>query len=260
LPINEINPIGAKNIMRMKFVLPLLIFVFCVNSFAQSPPLSKSLQALVVTTKDWNAPSGTARLFERPGLKSKWKAAGKSFPVVVGKNGLAWSDDARMKAETEPHKREGDGRAPAGIFKLTFAFGAQAKPGFITLPYTRFSEWTECVDDSKSSHYNRIVDRMAVGNFDWKSSEKMLAVGPQYELGVFVAHNSSPPEKEKGSCIFLHIWKDEATGTAGCTAMARADIERILGWLAPGKNPVLIQLPEPNYLRFQTLWKLPKTK
>ena len=243
-----------------KLFLPLLILVFCANVFAQSSLLSKSLQVVVVKTKDWNTFQGTAELFERPIAKSEWKAIGKDFPVVVGKNGLAWSDDARMKAESQPHKIEGDGRAPAGIFDLTFAFGSMAKPDYVKLPYTRLEEWTECVDDSKSSHYNKIVNRMQVGVFDWKSSEKMLEIGEQYDLGVFVAHNSKPSQAGKGSCIFLHIWKDNLTGTAGCTAMSRENIEKVLGWLAPNKNPVLIQLPEADYRRFQKLWKLPKTK
>lgn len=180
---------------------------------------------------------------------------------MVGKKGLGWSDDARMKAETQPHKVEGDGKAPAGIFELTSAFGSAAeKPDFVKLPYTRLEEWTECVDDVKSSHYNKIVNRMQVGNFDWKSSEKMLEVGAQYDLGVFVAHNSKPPQAGKGSCIFLHIWKNDSTGTAGCTAMSRVDLEKVLGWLAPNNNPVLVQLTEADYERYQNLWKLPKIK
>ena len=100
-------------------------------------PYSKSLQAIVVTTKDWKAVQGKAQIFERADTKTEWKAVGKSFPVVVGKNGLAWSDDARMMAETEPHKVEGDGKAPAGIFNLTSAFGSVAKPDFVNLPYTQ---------------------------------------------------------------------------------------------------------------------------
>ncbi len=165
-----------------------------------------------------------------------------------------------MKAETEPHKREGDGKSPAGIFKLTSTFGSADKPVFVKLPYTKLVEGTECVDDVKSSHYNTIVDRTQVGNVDWNSSEKMLAVGAQYDLGVFVAHNSNPPVAGKGSCIFLHIWKTDATGTAGCTAMERATIEKILGWLDAGKNPVLVQMPEEDYRRFQSQWKLPVSK
>jgi L,D-peptidoglycan transpeptidase YkuD (ErfK/YbiS/YcfS/YnhG family) len=245
--------------MRKIFLL-ILMLITCMSAFAQSSLLSKSLQTIVVKTKDWNALQGTAQLFERTSTKTNWKPIGKSFPVVVGKNGSAWSDDARMKAETEPHKIEGDGRAPAGIFDLTSAFGSAEKPANLKLPYTRLVEWTECVDDTKSSHYNKIVNRMQVGNFDWKSSEKMLEVGAQYDLGVFVAHNSKPPVKGKGSCIFLHIWKSDMTGTAGCTAMSRENIERILGWLEPNKNPVLVQMPEIAYRRWGKLWKLPNAK
>ena len=239
----------------------LIVLAFLLTEAqAQSILLNKSRQAIVVMTKDWNAVQGEAQFFERGNAKENWKMVGKPFPIVVGKNGLAWSDAARIKAETAPHKREGDGRSPAGIFRLTAAFGSSDKPAWINLPYTELVGSTECVDDSKSSHYNTIVDRMNVGNFDWNSSEKMLAVGAPYDLGVFVAYNSAPPIAEKGSCIFLHIWKNDSTGTAGCTAMQRPNIEMILRRLDPQKNPVLIQMPEIAYRSFQKLWKLPKTK
>jgi D-alanyl-D-alanine dipeptidase len=159
-----------------------------------------------------------------------------------------------------PAKAEGDGRAPAGIIPLTFAFGRPEKPENIRLPYTRLEEFTECVDDVGSSHYNTIVDRMKVGNFDWKSSEKMLGVGEQYDLGVFVAYNSYPPIRDRGSCIFLHIWKNAETGTAGCTAMARENLETLLKWLDPKKNPHLIQMPAETYATYQKTWNLPVLK
>jgi D-alanyl-D-alanine dipeptidase len=132
------------------------------------------------------------------------------------------------------------------------------KPDFVKLPFTQLEEFTECVDDTKSSHYNKIVNRMQVGNFDWQSSEKMLAVGAEYDLGVFVAHNSNPVTKGAGSCIFLHIWKDAESGTAGCTAMTRENLETILTRIDAAKNPVLIQLPEDTYKQYQTKWKLPR--
>ena len=253
-----------------KFVFAVLLFL-CANLFAQvktvTPPkpaisFSESLQAVVITTKDWSAIQGTAQLFERKNISSDWKAIGKSFPVVVGKNGMAWSDGLNeLPSDTGRllMKTEGDGKSPAGIFNLSSAFGTIEKSDKIKLPYTKLEQWTECVDDVKSSHYNRIVNRIQVGNFDWKSSEKMLEVGAQYDLGVFVEHNS---EKQAGggSCIFLHIWKNESSGTAGCTAMARENIEIVLQWLDAKKNPVLIQLPLEDYRKFQTSWKLPKLK
>ncbi len=141
---------------------------------------------------------------------------------------------------------------------MTEAFGSKAKPDFVKLPFTQLEEFTECVDDTKSSHYNKIVNRMQVGNFDWQSSEKMLAVGAEYDLGVVVAHNSKPVIKGAGSCIFLHIWKDAMSGTAGCTAMPRENLETIMKRIDAAKNPVLIQLPEAAYKQFQTKWKLPE--
>lgn len=203
-------------------------------------------------------------MFERkkPGSK-KWKAIGEPFPIVVGSGGLVWAPglhDLSFLVEKPVVKREGDGKSPAGIFALTSLFASSDKPEYAKLPFTKLEEHTECVDDPKSSHYNKIVNRMQVGNFDWKSSEKMLEVGEQYEKGVFVAHNSAPVVSGNGSCIFLHIWKDAATGTSGCTAMTKENIETVFRWIDGAKNPVLIQLPETVYSEYRKKWKLPKLK
>lgn len=253
-----------------KFGLILLVLFSVIGVLGQvkkpippKPPIpySKSLQAIVVTTKDWSALQGKAQIFERKSTKAKWKAVGESFAVVVGKNGLAWGAGLNeLPSDTGMilMKKEGDGKAPAGIFSLTETFGLSKKPDFVKLPFTQLEEYTECVDDPKSSHYNKIVNRMKVGDFNWQSSEKMLAVGAEYDFGVVVAHNSNPVTKGGGSCIFLHIWKDAMSGTAGCTAMQRENLETIMKRLDAAKNPVLIQLPEDSYKQFQTKWKLPK--
>lgn len=223
---------------------------------------AESLQAVVVTTKYWNTLQGNAQFFERASKNSNWIKKGAEFPIVTGKNGLAWSEEFAYLLSEKPQnfKREGDGRSPAGIFDLTSAFGSSAKPDFVKLPFTKLEESTECVDDVNSANYNRIVDRFKIGNFDWESSEKMLEIGAEYDLGVFVAHNTNPTKSGSGSCIFLHIWKDETSGTAGCTAMKRENIEQILSWLEADKNPVLIQFPISEYEKLQNSWKLPKLK
>ena len=182
-----------------------------------------------------------------------------TFPVVIGRTGLAWAQDSAPE-KAKQFKAEGDGKSPAGMFPLTFAFGTSMKPESLTFPYTRLGPSTECVDDVTSHHYNKIVGRDQVGIFDWKSSEKMLEIGPPYELGVFVAYNSYPVVKGNGSCIFLHIWKDATSPTAGCTAMNRFDLERIVSWLEPGHNPYLVQLPEDEYKSLRKAWNLPDFK
>lgn len=255
--------------MKRKLILVLVVAFSALSIFAQvkTPdpvavklPFTKSLQTVVVTTKGWDAVAGTATLFERKSETSDWKAVGESFPVVVGINGLAWAELLNGEMDMAKIKQEGDGNSPAGLFPLTASFGSGSKPNAVELPYTKLDQYTECVDDVKSHFYNRIVGRMQVGNFDWKSSEKMLAVGAQYELGVFVAYNSYPVERGRGSCIFLHIWKDAASGTSGCTAMERRNLERIVAWASPAKNPYLIQMPADLYDKKRKSWKLPKLK
>lgn len=256
----------------MKFIASVLVaFTSLVSLSAQvkkpepppvKTPFSKSLQAVVVTTKAWTATSGKARLYERKSPGAKWKAVGEDFPVVVGRGGLATTrEDAWQMDLTSligKLKREGDGRSPAGLFPLTSVFGSSVKPEQLTFPYTRVESSTECVDDVKSTHYNRIVNRFQVGNFDWKSSEKMAEITPQYDLGVFVAYNSYPVVEGNGSCIFLHIWRDAATPTSGCTAMERTNLERVVSWLELARNPYLVQLPEDQYAVYRKTWNLPK--
>ncbi len=222
-------------------------------------PFAESRQAVVVMTKDWTATQGVAHLYERSSKNSKWKPKGETFPVVLGRTGTAWAQDSAPEMATKL-KMEGDGKSPAGMFPLTFAFGTSMKPESLTFPYTRLGPSTECVDDVSSHHYNKVVGRDQVGIFDWKSSEKMLEIGPPYELGVFVAYNSYPVVKGNGSCIFLHVWKDASSPTAGCTAMNRFDLERIVSWLEPGHNPYLVQLPEDEYKSLRKAWNLPDFK
>jgi zinc D-Ala-D-Ala dipeptidase len=224
------------------------------------PNYADSLQAVVVTTKNWENTQGSARLYERRSLKDDWKAVGKDFPVTVGRSGLGIDDTSKWSEEVAHSvKREGDGRSPAGLFPLTSAFG---KPESVKtkLSYQSLSEQTECVDDVNSHHYNKIVNRLQVGIFDWKSSEKMASITPEYDLGVFVAYNTYPVVKGRGSCIFLHVWESPNDATSGCTAMSKEDLERVVAWLDPKKTPYLIQMPEQAYSHYKKSWNLPNLK
>jgi D-alanyl-D-alanine dipeptidase len=240
-------------------LLSLILFVLCSGAFAESASLANSTQAFVVTTESWNSIHGSAQLFERKKTKSKWKPAGESFPVVIGKNGLAFAEDfAREQslAGNANNKREGDGKSPAGMFSLTEMFGQVAQQ--TGLPFTVLTPATECVDDSASRSYNRVVNNQQTA-VDWNSSEKMLAVGAPYELGVVVAHNT-PAKAQMGSCIFLHIWTNADTGTSGCTAMEKINLEDVVKRLDAKRNPILIQFPIDVYRGNQKQWKLPKLK
>lgn len=256
--------------IKMKWLSLLVIFFACTSLLVAQvkkpePPLKQpqfetSRQVLVVTTRGWSEHTGIGRLFERKGPRSPWISAGKAFDVVVGRNGLAWGDSDSPSRSITKQKFEGDGNAPAGRFPILQAFGSGPKAQGIESSYVKLDEYTECVDDVTSAFYNRIANRLQVGNFDWRSSEKMLAVGPEYELGLFVGYNSFPVARGRGSCIFLHIWKDAESGTSGCTAMERSNLDKLASWLDPAKIPFLVQLPDNEYRIYSKTWKLPNLK
>ncbi len=237
--------------------------LFCALSASaqKNPAFKNSDQLILVTTPDWSSVPGTLRRFGWNASDAKWVEVGEKFPIVVGRNGLGWGRGLHPTNDLSgPIKKEGDGKSPAGIFKLTSAFGREplAQVTYIKLPYRELTPTIECVDDIKSTNYNRIVDRERIGTVDWDSSEKMRDIGEQYRLGVVVEHNMDPWINGGGSCIFVHIWKSDKTGTAGCTAMTGEKMEELLHWLDSVKHPVLVQLPEKEYQRLQKDWGLPK--
>src|SRR2546430_5280639 len=95
-------------------------------------------QCLVVTTESWSSPNGTMSIFERAMLDSNWKQHGSTIPVVVGKAGLAWGHGVAAE-NSEPFKKEGDNKAPAGIFVCTacLAMRRELKPRCVISLYRR---------------------------------------------------------------------------------------------------------------------------
>jgi L,D-peptidoglycan transpeptidase YkuD (ErfK/YbiS/YcfS/YnhG family) len=230
----------------------------------------QSTQMIVVTTSDWNTVEGTLQRYQRGTPREAWRPVGEPIAIVVGKNGMGWgigaiaTDDPKVRLASDPVKKEGDGRSPAGVFALGTAFGdtSQPLPGLKT-PYLQLTPSIECVDDSSSKYYNRVIDRSTAVP-DWNSSEHMRSVGEAYRWGIVVGHNggdmltgANPPVPGGGSCVFLHIWGSGTHGTAGCTAMAQNQLETLLTWLDPLRKPLLVQLPSLAHARLIHRWGLP---
>lgn len=217
-------------------------------------------QLIVGVSENWDASCGQMHCFERKEMHSVWEAVDSPVEVTFGKKGMAWGRGViDLREENGLHKKEGDGRSPAGIFSLGAAFGdllhlecAQK------MPFLLITEDLECVDDPASIYYNRFVNSCSIEEKDWKSSEKMQKVGPLYALGVVVQHNVDPILSGEGSAIFIHIWRSPAEGTEGCMAMAETDLKKLVAWIDPLKHPLFVQLPKQEYAQRQTMWKLPE--
>ena len=228
---------------------------------AAAAPLSDVQQLLLVIPSDWDQVSARMLCFARTNTSASWQKWGRTIPVVVGRNGLGWGTGLHPTNDLQgPVKREGDGKSPAGIFRLSGAFGYEAPNAvkWIRMPYVQCTSALECVDDPQSAHYNTTLERSKVAKPDWQSFEHMLRNDDAYRLGLFVDHNANPPVSGRGSCIFVHIWEGPKTGTSGCTAMASERLEELLRWLEPSKNPVLVQMPKAEYFKERVAWKLPE--
>jgi hypothetical protein len=70
-----------------RFVMCLLM-LFGVQTFAEGVP-DDCTQLMLGTAPTWNSMRGELRLFERPS-GGDWKVVAGPFPVLFGKNGLAW--------------------------------------------------------------------------------------------------------------------------------------------------------------------------
>src|SRR2546426_3096166 len=157
-----------------------------------SSPITESRQLVLVITADWDAVAGTLWRYERVSVDAPWRLVNSQWPVVVGRNGMGWGRGLHaLQVGEGPIKREGDGKAPAGVFRLTRAFGyaPAAEATAVKLPYLRLTSTIECVDDARSAHYNTLVDRSQMPAVDWNSAEQMLREDERYRWGVIVEHN-----------------------------------------------------------------------
>ena len=203
-------------------------------------------QLLLGLADSWDATTATLQRYDRDG--DTWRAVGAPIPAYLGAAGLAWGIGLHGDAH-DPRKSEDDRRSPAGAFPLARAYG-RAASSHTALPYAQLTATWRCVDDPASPHYNHVLDARGLTR-DWRSAEDMLAYGDAYRWVIEVAHN---PESvpAAGSCIFLHVGD---APTAGCTAMARADLETLLAWLAPGA--VYVLLPRAEHDAVAASWGIP---
>ena len=145
-------------------------------------------------------------------------AGGRAIPVALGRAGI------------RANKREGDGATPAR--PVSAACGCGGGPtggrGRATRPAGppdshRHVAWCE---DPADRRYNRPFRRSAnePGDRLWRDDHL-------YDLIIEIDHNTRPRIAGRGSAVFLHVARPDRGPTAGCVAMAAADLRRLLARL-----------------------------
>lgn len=205
----------------------------------------------VVTTPGWDASAATLV----PWLRGDdgWRR-GEALPATVGHGGLRWGRGLTSPPPGATRvKREGDGAAPAGLFRVTGVVGEA--PRFEgALPYRHATAATRCVDDPASKDYTRIVEA-SDGPPPWGSAERMVREDGLYRVLALVDHNGGTPSPGGGSCIFVHAWSAPGAPTVGCVSLDPTALAPLLAAAVP--PALVVVLPEPLLAPAAKAWGLP---
>ena len=147
-----------------------------------------------------------------------------TVPVALGRGGIL------------ANKREGDGGTPRGTFfprKLWWRADRHQRPRTFLAARTigAHDAWCEDPDDR---HYNRPI-RVARDH----KGDRLQRKDHLYDFIVEIDHNTRPRIAGRGSAVFLHLARDNFGPTAGCVAMTRSAMLRLLRRLGPRTRIVI---------------------
>jgi L,D-peptidoglycan transpeptidase YkuD (ErfK/YbiS/YcfS/YnhG family) len=174
----------------------------------------------------------TDLLIATPTGAEPWAATmrfrGGDFRAAIGRSGIT------------ADKREGDGASPLGAWpmrRLHYRADRLILPA-IALPARAIRPEDGWCDDPAHRDYNRLVRRPFAA-----SHEKMWREDGLYDLVVELGYNDDPPVPGRGSAIFLHVARPDFGPTAGCLALAKADLLDALTAIGPDAAVVFERLP-----------------
>ncbi len=236
----------------------LLFFLFfTLPLFSFELPRNTS-QAIVGIASGWNSSHVTLHRYERS-RNGAWQLIDQPFKGRLGSNGLAWGRGLHPHSAGVTLKREGDRRAPAGVFSLGGAWGYDPNTKHHpNLSFNRITTRDLWVEDVKSPHYNKHIRLNREPSAAWEKKAQMRQNDYAHSLKLFINHNAPQAVAGGGSSIFFHIWRGGGSkATFGCTTMHESQLKTLIQWLNPQRRPVYVLLPQSEYMARRLQWKLP---
>ena len=223
---------------RLLLVLPALAGMLLLtspragSSVACAPGLAGELastrsasQLVTVVARSRGVTYATVRLWQRDG--ACWVPFAGPWQGRLGANGIS------------DHHREGDGTTPTGAYGIgPVIYGVAPDPG-VHYRYHRLvcGDWWD--EDPASPAYNTFR-HVACGTrprFGGASEPLWLSPLPYSHLAV-LDYNRDPVVPGRGSGIFIH--QQDGRSTAGCISLQPADLVRLLRWLRPDLDPLVV--------------------
>jgi L,D-peptidoglycan transpeptidase YkuD (ErfK/YbiS/YcfS/YnhG family) len=189
-------------------------------------------QVVIAYASGFSSTTGTLETYQKVG--GVWQPALRAMPMYLGTRGFR---DA---------KTEGDLSTPTGVYRIgATMYGIAGNPG-VRYAYHQLVADDYWDENSASPGYNGFVHGTDPGG----GSEKLWSTTPQYTYFAVIDYNipvvAATPAR--GSGIFLHVSAGRAT--AGCLALAQADLVAVLRWLNPAASPRIVMAPGPVLSRY----------
>lgn len=131
-------------------------------------------------------------------------------------------------------KQEGDGVTPAGLLPLRRVLyrADRLSPPACALPREPIAPGDGWCDDPAHPDYNRPVRLPHPARHEalWRDD-------PLYDLLGVLGWNDSPPQRGRGSAIFLHVARPSGAPTEGCIALSLPELRALL---AAGLTEILV--------------------
>mgnify|MGYP000362339299 CR=1 FL=1 len=162
------------------------------------------------------------------GSRARLRFGDLVFDCALGKTGIRTT------------KREGDQATPAGRFPLRQLYYRPDKfhtAPVCALPTQEMEMLDGWCDAPEHERYNQHV-RLPFG----ASHEKLWREDDVYNLVVMLGYNDDPVVSGAGSCIFMHVARENYAPTEGCVALAQDDL---LSLLATIDTSTEIVIPAP---------------
>jgi L,D-peptidoglycan transpeptidase YkuD (ErfK/YbiS/YcfS/YnhG family) len=149
-------------------------------------------------------------------VEGKLQVGAVVFACLIGRNGRGF------------RKREGDGKTPTGVFWLRQGFyraDRLRRPPLVSRPLRSSDGWCEVPESSLYNQHVKLPFR--------DGHETMWRGDEAYDIVFATSHNERPRVRGLGSAIFFHLTRQGSRATAGCVAVAKRDMVKILALCGP---------------------------
>lgn len=224
--IEKMTVIGGGGSIRPKIVNNLMDIPNKLIDNLNS--VGSSTQVIIVEASSFGTFHASATAYEL--IDGRWSEYVPTFDCVVGINGFSTS------------RHEGDKTTPVGAYHFPFLFGWNGNHGF-KFPFREAGTYDYWVSNTNWDEYNVWMTYKGDPKYRFADYE-LLSSQPLYKYAAATDFNyGSDKIYGKGSGIFMHIAPYSGGGTLGCVGMPEDRLLKILMWMDPAKNPVIIMGP-----------------